>query len=71
MVLPYYGLPVAEWEKRTLELIAAHPLNPNGIYDVVLSVWNDIFKSRIGTKPFGLVKIYFHVHKLWRFSFMN
>lgn len=51
---PYHNLPVSRWEKRTLELIAAHPLNPNEIYDVVLSVWSNIFKSGIGTKPFRI-----------------
>lgn len=54
MVSPYHGLPVNEWEKRTLELITAHPLDPNEIYEVVLSVWDDIFTSGIGNKPFKI-----------------
>ena len=54
MVSPYHGLPVNEWEKRTLELIQAHPLNANEIYDVVNSVWNNIFMSGIGSRPFRI-----------------
>jgi hypothetical protein len=54
MVSPYHGLPVTEWKKRTLELILAHPLDTNEIYDVVLSVWDNIFMSSIGKKPFRI-----------------
>lgn len=51
---PYFQVPVSEWEKKTLELIQEHPLNPNEIYEVVLDVWDDIFKSGIGRKPFKI-----------------
>lgn len=54
MVSPYHGLPITEWEKRTLELIRAHPLDTDEIYEVVLSVWDDIFKSSIGKRPFHI-----------------
>jgi len=51
---PYADLPINQWEKRTLELIKDHPLDTNEIYDIVNSVWLDIFKSGIGNKPFRI-----------------
>ena len=51
---PYNGLPPSEWKKRTLELIEEHPLDPNEIYEVVVKVWNEIFKSEVGRKPFRI-----------------
>jgi len=53
---PYQGLPVENWEKRTRKLIREHPLGTTEIYDVVLKVWEDIFGSRIGSKPFKIGK---------------
>ena len=52
MKSPYQGLPVEGWEKRTRELIREHPLDTAEIYEVVLKVWEDIFSSGIGSKPF-------------------
>ena len=54
MKSPYSGLSVQKWEKRTRQLINNHPLDPNEIYDVVIKVWNDIFNSGIGSKPFRI-----------------
>jgi hypothetical protein len=51
---PYHGLRVNAWEKRTRELILDHPLDTAEIYEVVLKVWNDIFNSGIGSKPFKI-----------------
>ncbi len=41
-------------ERKTIELIVKHPLHPDGIYEAVLKVWEDIFKSGIGSKPFKI-----------------
>lgn len=54
MESPYNGLTVEEWEKRTLELILRHPLGTNEIFDVVSLVWEEIFNSGIGSKPFRI-----------------
>ncbi len=54
MASPYEGLSIPEWEKRTRELIAEHPLDPNEIHKVVLHVWDSIFASQIGSKPFQI-----------------
>jgi hypothetical protein len=51
---PYNGIPISKWAQRTIELIEEHPLDPNEIYEVVLNVWDDIFNSRIGSKPFKI-----------------
>jgi hypothetical protein len=51
---PYAGLSVEQWEQRTRELIAEHPLSSNEIHEVVNSVWTDIFQSKIGSKPFQI-----------------
>lgn len=51
---PYAGLPVQEWEAKTKQLIKLHPLNPNEIYAVVLKSWNDLFDSKIGSRPFKI-----------------
>lgn len=54
MASPYAGLPVSEWEKRTRQLIAEHPLDSREIYEVVHRVWGSIFDSKIGSKPFRI-----------------
>ena len=54
MISPYLGLPIESWENRTRELIDEHPLEMIEINDVVLKVWNDIFSSGIGSKPFKI-----------------
>ena len=54
MKSPYEGLSVSEWESKTKELIDNHPLDANELYEVVHEVWNDIFESGIGSKPFRI-----------------
>ena len=54
MESPYLGVPIEQWEKRTLSLIQNHPLDTREIYDVVLYVWNDIFASQIGSRPYKI-----------------
>lgn len=53
---PYSGLKVEKWRKRTEQLIANHPLSTQEIVEVTLRVWNDIFASKIGRKPFQIGK---------------
>jgi hypothetical protein len=51
---PYAGLPPDAWEARTRELIHLHPLDTTQFYRLILSVWDDIFESKIGSKPFQI-----------------
>jgi len=54
MISPYAGLSVYQWVERTRELILKHPLNSTELYAVVHQVWQDIFLSSIGSKPFHI-----------------
>ncbi len=54
MIDPYSELPVAEWSTKTRALIALHPLKMDELRAVVLQVWDSIFKSGIGSKPFRI-----------------
>lgn len=54
MPSPYDGLAITEWQAKTLDLIAQHPLDMNFLYQTVLKVWEDIFASAIGSKPFKI-----------------
>ncbi len=47
---PYNGIQASEWQARTAELIANHPLDANEIVEVVLGAWSAIFESRLGGK---------------------
>jgi len=51
---PYDGLGIEEWEAKTRELIREHPLDSNEIYEVSIRVWEDMFNSGIGGKPFRI-----------------
>jgi hypothetical protein len=46
----YEGVTEGEWEAITQELIAAHPLDPDEIVEVVKLCWEDIFESSIGRR---------------------
>lgn len=54
MVSPYSGLDVSQWKSKTLELIAAHPLDTTELYGIVVAAWKSIFNSGIGSKPFRI-----------------
>jgi hypothetical protein len=45
---PYAGLSHSQWLAKTHELIAAHPLKPEELVELVLTCWNDIFDSKLG-----------------------
>ncbi len=54
IISPYKGLKPKQWRKKTLKLIQKHPLERKEIVEVVLGVWDDIFKSGIGKKPYKI-----------------
>lgn len=54
MKSPYAGLPPEKWRAVTRRLLKKHPLEPKEIVDVVLSAWQSIFDSRMGTKGFRI-----------------
>lgn len=54
MPSPYYNKPVTEWRAITDRLIAAHPLDPDELVEVVLATWESIFRSNLGTLGFHI-----------------
>ncbi|MEY3402433.1 MAG: Type-2 restriction enzyme ScaI [Cyanobacteriota bacterium] len=54
MVFPYLGIPVDKWADKTKELIEEHPLDANEIYEIVISVWEEIFKSSITSRGYKI-----------------
>jgi hypothetical protein len=56
MTSPYKSLPPKRWLDITHRLVNEHPLKAAEIVDVVLSAWNSIFASRMGTKKFQIGK---------------
>lgn len=53
---PYSGLPENDWQKKTEDLVNAHPLGIDEFRTVVLQAWSDIFQSRLGPKKFRIGK---------------
>lgn len=51
---PYEGLTVEEWAATTERIIDEHPLKRSEIVEIVLSSWEDIFESQIGSKGFKI-----------------
>jgi hypothetical protein len=51
---PYHELTIDQWQSKTVELVKQHPLNTDELYEIVLKVWADIFRSGIGSKPFRI-----------------
>lgn len=56
MTSPYSDLPVERWLSVTQTLVDRHPLDEETIVDAVLSSWESIFASRLGTKGFYIGK---------------
>jgi hypothetical protein len=56
MVSPYNSQPPKKWPDITRRLIEKHPLKPAELADVVLTVWDSIFASKMGTKGFHIGK---------------
>lgn len=53
---PYSDQSPDKWRAITKGLIAAHPLSMREIREVVLGAWQDIFRSKIGRKPYCIGK---------------
>lgn len=53
---PYKDKNVNEWSAVTKQLIAKHPLTTEEIKSVVLDSWDEIFRSKIGKKPYHIGK---------------
>lgn len=51
---PYAGLPKQSWRGKTEQLITSHPLNSEELVDVVLSCWESIFDSRLGSHGYRI-----------------
>lgn len=56
MISPYQDRKPEEWLNVTKRLVKKHPLSTDEIVQIVLDSWMQIFKSRIGTKPYYLGK---------------
>lgn len=56
MTSPYLGCPSHEWFSITQTLVSNHPLDPQEIVDTVLSSWQSIFDTKLGTRNFQIGK---------------
>jgi hypothetical protein len=56
MTSPYDGVPKGQWEQKTKELIAKHPLKAREVVEVVKLSWDAIFQSKIGPHEFQIGK---------------
>lgn len=54
MPSPYQGTAPARWPAVTQELIKDYPLQMNELAEVVLTAWDSIFASKMGTKGFHI-----------------
>lgn len=51
---PYSNKEVSKWLSVTKQLISRHPLTTKEIKEVVLESWEEIFRSKIGKKPYRI-----------------
>jgi hypothetical protein len=56
MVSPYAGLPPGKWLEVTRQLVNEHPLKTAEIVNVLLTAWNSIFASSMGSRAFHIGK---------------
>ncbi len=56
MESPYKGLVSDKWLNVTNKLIKLHPVSVEEWTEIVFKAWGDIFKSKIGSKPFQIGK---------------
>ena len=75
---PYFGLNQTGWAEKSMELIEAHPVDPEDLVSVVRNSWTSIFESslgggfKIGTHIFPMPQILgFLVHELVPLEFEN
>lgn len=52
--MPYTGVSPAKWIDVTRRLIKEHPLKTDEVVEVVLTAWQSIFDSKLGTKGFKI-----------------
>lgn len=45
---PYVGLRQSQWEARTHELLADHPLDEEEVIEIVIECWDSIFRTKVG-----------------------
>jgi hypothetical protein len=50
---PYLDVAQSDWQRKTEELVAGHPLTREQLVEVVLQAWEDIFVSKIGKFSIG------------------
>jgi hypothetical protein len=50
---PYEGARTETWSSITDQVIRAHPLSPQLLVKTVLTAWNEIFESRVGSLQIG------------------
>lgn len=53
---PYDNQPLDQWLNITNQLIKKHPLSTEELIQITLQSWNEIFNSKIGSKPFSIGK---------------
>jgi hypothetical protein len=56
MVSPYVNKDSVEWQKITKELVDKHPLLCDEIVRIVLESWDEIYRSKIGRRPYYIGK---------------
>ena len=50
---PYSGTDTSHWKNTTNQLVADHPLDEKNIVNMILTAWNNIFLSTMGTHRIG------------------
>ncbi|WAC62076.1 ScaI family restriction endonuclease [Pseudoxanthomonas sp. SL93] len=48
MASPYQGIDASKWQETTRHLIAAHPLSPTEILEIVQIAWARVWQTRVG-----------------------
>ena len=56
MISPYAGVPDADWNAKTEELIREFPLSEPDVVTLVLDAWNSILQTRIGAAGYQIGK---------------
>lgn len=53
---PYRNVKSSKWVEVTRQLVKKHPLSIKEIKEITLESWKEIFRSRIGKKPYRIGK---------------
>jgi hypothetical protein len=54
MISPYQGISLENWETKTKELIAQHPINTEEIVEIVNKMWEELFTSEITSRKYKI-----------------